>query len=311
MGYVADKGWTKGLRAFEASRFALAPVAPQMNLLGLLPPDDDQTNVGRCTGFGLAHGMYGAIYKATGLKVFFSPNFIYYNERVNEGTVSEDSGAMIGSDGIFTLQKLGACQLSTWPTETDFIAQPCAEAYTEALQHLVIHAYKVDNQNGQDLERALSSGFLVVYGIVLHQEFEELSPSNYVYHGTGSVIGGHCMVFYEYNLGTTVSSDGLAPGMIRSRNQWGANNWGNADSYDMPLSIAHSSAVDDCYVIDVVNSGPLSPVSGSGKTSSYRVPPMPVSLLKRDADGQLIAQRRDLRTEPEREEVWTSTLSHR
>lgn len=252
MGYKADKGWTQGLKAFEWSKFRLAPISQTVDLTALMPPDDDQTNVGRCTGFGLAHALFAALRKNFTINDLFSPNFIYYNERANEGTVDQDSGAMIGSDGIFTLQKQGACFLATWPTSTDFTALPCPDAYAEGLKHLVVHAYKVDNQNGQDLERALSSGFVVVYGIQLTDEFENLGPNNYVYNGIGNVIGGHCMVMFAYNLTSTMTTTGIAPNMVRSRNQWGAANWGRQDEFDMPLSLAHSSAVDDCYVIDVV-----------------------------------------------------------
>ena len=40
--------------------------------------------------------------------------FIYYNERVIEHTVNEDSGAMI-RDGIKTLAKQGVCTEKRWP----------------------------------------------------------------------------------------------------------------------------------------------------------------------------------------------------
>src|SRR5674536_26691 len=40
--------------------------------------------------------------------------FIYYNERVMEGTVGTDSGAMI-RDGIKTVNAVGACPESEWP----------------------------------------------------------------------------------------------------------------------------------------------------------------------------------------------------
>ncbi len=40
--------------------------------------------------------------------------FIYYNERVMEGTVREDASAMI-HDGIKTLVKQGAAPETAWP----------------------------------------------------------------------------------------------------------------------------------------------------------------------------------------------------
>ena len=40
--------------------------------------------------------------------------FVYYNERVIEHTVNQDSGAMI-RDGIKTLAKQGDCTEKKWP----------------------------------------------------------------------------------------------------------------------------------------------------------------------------------------------------
>lgn len=244
LGYKPDEKFPVGVvKAFTASPWAKVKALQSVDLRAQLPPDDDQGAVGRCTGFGLAHAMYAALYKANVKDVFFSPNFIYYNERVNMGTVTQDSGARIGADGIFTLKKSGSCLIKTWPTCKDFTQRPSAAAYTEGKKHLVITAYNVDNRNGDELERAMSAGFVIVYGIILHSSFEYLSPSNYIYTGQGNIIGGHCMVAFKYDKGT---------GRIRTRNQWGANNWGASDEFEMPLSLMHGSEVSDCYVIYAV-----------------------------------------------------------
>lgn len=242
LGYVPDPGWVKGALAFEVSPFRATPVAPSADLTALMAPDDNQGQVGECTGHGLARGTAAAVMKATGSFTLFSPKFIYYNERVIMGTVTQDSGAMIGADGITTLQQQGACLLTSWSMAQNYLQKPPTCAYAEGLKHLVLHAYKVDNRNGQDFERALSAGFPVVIGITLHAEFEDLNASSYVYHGRGAIIGGHCMVAYKYD---------LKSGLVTIHNQWG-DDWGLHDTYQMPLSIVHSSAVDDCWVIDAV-----------------------------------------------------------
>lgn len=243
LGYVPDAHFPKGVLRFEVSPWANTPVAQKVDLTSLMIPDDDQGQVGRCTGFGLARATASSLKKQFGgAFVIFSQDFIYYNERVLMGTVNQDSGAMIGQDGIATLKSQGACLLKTWPLSSSMnTKKPCQACYTEGAKHLTTQAYKVDNRNGQDLEKALSAGFVVVYGITLHEEFEDLNAQSYVYHGKGAVIGGHCMCFYKYNLLTKT---------ISSHNQWG--NWGNNDTFDMPISIAHSPAVDDCYVIYTV-----------------------------------------------------------
>lgn len=244
LGYKPDEKFPVGVvKAFSSTPWSNIKAKSMVDLSFKLPPDDDQTNVGRCTGFGLAHGMYAALYDAGIKDAFFSPNFIYYNERVNMGTVTQDSGARIGADGIYTLKKTGACFLKTWPTCKDFTQKPSTASYAEGKKHLVITAYNVDNRNGDEVERALSAGFVIVYGIILHEQFEDMNPQNSFYQGKGQVIGGHCMVAFAFD---------KTKGTIKTRNQWGKDKWGDKDNFTMPLSIMHSSEVSDCYVIYAV-----------------------------------------------------------
>jgi hypothetical protein len=241
LGYRGDEKFPAGVvKAFSASPWSNTRALNAVDLREQLAPDDDQTKYGRCTGFGLAHGCYAALYKAGVKNLFFSPNFIYWNERKNLGTITQDSGARIGADGIFTLKTTGACLLNTWPNCQDIFTQPPSAAFKEGLDHLVLQAYNVDNRNGDEIERAMSAGFVVVYGITLHAEFENLNATNFVYHGKGAVIGGHCMEMFKYDKAT---------GLFDSRNQWGKDKWGRADEFQMPASIVHSGAVNDCYVI--------------------------------------------------------------
>jgi len=69
---------------------------------------------GSCTG----NGIVGAIefdQRKQGTREFTTSRlFIYYNERVMERTVSQDSGAQV-RDGIKSVAKLGAPPESDWP----------------------------------------------------------------------------------------------------------------------------------------------------------------------------------------------------
>lgn len=58
--------------------------------------------------------------------------FIYYNERVIEGTVSPDAGAQI-PDGIKTVSNIGACDETLRPYDiTKFANKPPAKCYSAA-----------------------------------------------------------------------------------------------------------------------------------------------------------------------------------
>ena len=60
--------------------------------------------------------------------------FIYYNERVIEGTVDTDSGAQI-RDGIKVVNKQGAAAEKDWPYDiAKFAEKPPAKAFADALK---------------------------------------------------------------------------------------------------------------------------------------------------------------------------------
>ena len=85
-----------------------------VDLRKLCPPIEDQGQLVSCT----AHALTGALefleQKDNLPVVQLSRLFVYYNERALEGSVSQDSGAML-RDGIKTLAKQGICTEEKWP----------------------------------------------------------------------------------------------------------------------------------------------------------------------------------------------------
>jgi hypothetical protein len=244
LGYKPDPGFPKGIRTFENSPFKSTAIKATVDLSAINNPDDDQGSVGRCTGFGLARAV-AATYKAqTGSQIFLSPDFIYYNERVIEGNIYRDTGAAIG-DGIQSLKTQGACLLSLWKTTPALnTKKPTPAAYSDALGRVVLRAFKVNNRTGKDVERAMSAGFMLVFGITLKSDFETLNARNYTYTARGAIIGGHCMTFVKYR--TTPAGV-----VFTGQNQWG-DSWGLHDQFEIAASLVHSGAVDDVYAIQLV-----------------------------------------------------------
>src|SRR5437016_11006671 len=113
-------GWVPDLpdqrdQLYSAPVATLQTLPPQMDLQPQCPPVYDQGQLGSCTANAI-----GAAIQFDRMKQNLSPNFvpsrlfIYYNERVMEGTVSTDSGAQI-RDGIKSVAKQGACPEPDWP----------------------------------------------------------------------------------------------------------------------------------------------------------------------------------------------------
>jgi len=92
----------------------------------------DQGQLGSCTANAIAGALEFDRLKE-GLADFIpSRLFIYYNERVMEGTVGTDSGAQI-RDGIKSVGSIGAPPESDWPYNiAEFAVKPSPKAYKDA-----------------------------------------------------------------------------------------------------------------------------------------------------------------------------------
>src|SRR6266481_5515975 len=117
----------------------LRALPPRVDLRRQCPPVYDQGQLGSCT----ANAIGGAIefdQLKQGLPQIFVPSrlFIYYNERVLEGTTSSDSGATI-RDGIKTVANQGACPEPMWPyVISKFRSRPTTTCYTDAAKHTAV-----------------------------------------------------------------------------------------------------------------------------------------------------------------------------
>src|SRR5262249_49994541 len=97
--------------------------------------------------------------------------FVYYNERVIEGTVKQDAGAMI-RDGVKSVNRLGAPPESLWPyLISKFSQKPPAPAYKEALNHQVVSYQRVARDLAQ-MRGCLASGYPFVFGFTVYESFE-------------------------------------------------------------------------------------------------------------------------------------------
>src|SRR3954470_8877099 len=117
---VARYGWIPDLPdhrdyILRASARALAKLPRKIDLTKACPAVYDQGEIGSCTANAIAAAVEFDQMKQRMRGVFMpSRLFIYYNERVIEQTVEEDSGAMI-RDGIKSVAKQGACKEKLWP----------------------------------------------------------------------------------------------------------------------------------------------------------------------------------------------------
>jgi C1A family cysteine protease len=198
----------------------LAEVDPRQ----AMSPCYDQGNLGSCTANAIAGALeYDESLTLDTAVATPSRLFIYYCERVREGSVSTDSGAW-GRDGFKSLRKTGAPPEDIWPYDiSQFTTKPSEEAYLEAAHHKIggyTHpglGHDVTWEERRDaFKKVLSNRQTIAFGFTVYESFES---SNWVdgempmpQKGEG-VLGGHEVLLVGYLQGY--------PNHALVRNSWG------------------------------------------------------------------------------------------
>ena len=212
------------------------------------PPVYDQGQLGSCTANGWA-AVFDYIRKKSG-KAFMTPSrlFIYYNERVLEGSVSTDSGAQI-RDGAKTLNTQGVCTETLLPYNiAKFAVKPSTSCYSKALLNEATLYQNIKNGDIATIKALLDQGIPTVIGISVYSSFESATVAK-----TGMVpmpnrikeqlLGGHCVVIVGYDDTTSY---------FKCRNSWGTS-WGAKGYFYLPYAyVQNTSLTSDLWALQQV-----------------------------------------------------------
>ena len=212
-------------------------------------PIDDQGQLGSCTGNAIA-GAIDLIDKKTQNKILrVSRLFIYYQERLLEGSINYDAGAYI-RDGIKACYTYGAPQESLWPyTISKFAVKPSTASYADALNRKVTGYQRCVDFNS--VKAAVAAGNPVIVGFTVYASFEGALNNTtgmmpYPNVATEQVLGGHAVCIVGYN-------DNLNGGRFICRNSWGTG-WGDRGYFYMPYQvIKNTSMSSDFWTISAVH----------------------------------------------------------
>ena len=209
-------------------------------------PIENQGNLGSCTGNAVA-GAIELLNKRLKKQTDVSRLFIYYYERLIEGTINYDSGAYI-RDGIKACYKYGAPLENLWPYDiAKFKNQPSSTAITDAAKRKVTLYERIADHNG--CLDALSNGYPVIIGFDVYQSFVTNTVAKtgvmpYPNTRTEGLLGGHAVLLVGYN---------KSKQQYIVRNSWGTN-WGDKGYFYMPFKVIQNTSMSsDFWVIKSVN----------------------------------------------------------
>lgn len=239
-----------------------APIVPpkvfDLRTILSLPEALDEIDQGRassCTSNAIAFAFAVDEIKQKNADIFLpSRLFIYYNERLLEGTINSDSGAMI-SDGMKCISQYGVCDERHWIYDpTQFAVKPSDAAYQEAKSDKALKFANIDFSQDQTadariahLKTALRAGYPIIFGFTVYESFEGDAVAE-----TGmmpmpdttkeQVMGGHavCCVGYDDNKQCFIV-----------KNSWGL--WGDKGYFYMPYQFAQDpNMTDEFWVLQQV-----------------------------------------------------------
>lgn len=229
-----------GLNLFSGPTDGDLPSSVDLRTTGKVSAVRDQGQLGSCTGFAMGTGLRETLTNMAGVQAKqVSPLFLYYQERVLENTVTEDSGASM-ADGMNVLLNTGVCLESTIPYNiAKFTAKPSTKATQEAAKLKINVKTPLADLNA--LKSELAQGHPGVIGFQVYESFMSQDVAN-----TGNmpmpkdgeqIVGGHAVMIVGYD-------DSKQALLVK--NSWGTG-WGQKGYFWMPYAYVTPDRVDEIY----------------------------------------------------------------
>jgi C1A family cysteine protease len=212
-----------------------------------LSPVEDQGSLGSCTAQAWVAGVEYLDRVADGKHRDYSRLFVYYNERVLDGTVGQDVGAYV-RDGAKAIAKWGVAYESTWPYRVSkFAKKPSCWAYAEGRRRRALVYSRLDQTEEQVLAAVGLARVPVVFGFMVYDSFEsdQVAQTGMMpMPGPGErALGGHAVAIVGYDRPRR---------LFVVRNSWGAG-WGDRGYFYMPFDYAlDGDLAEDFWIIQKV-----------------------------------------------------------
>lgn len=243
-------GWIRDLPDHRDLHLALTysadPMPKIVDLRRACPPVYNQGNLGSCTANAAVFLVQYTEKEQTKTKrPVPSRLFHYYNTRVLQGTVNQDSGASIRN----ALKAFGSgyCNETLWPyMPMQFKDKPSKAAYDAARGHILGDMmYARIQQSEAAIKQSLLNNDPVTFGFTVYNSFMRVGKDGMIpLPGKSETVeGGHAIAIVGYD---------DAKKCFIIRNSWGAG-WGASGYAYMPYDyILNQNLASDFWVVKQV-----------------------------------------------------------
>lgn len=241
--------------------FSLKPLASiklpsSVDIRNLCPPIYDQGQQGSCTANA---GCAARTMLAGDPLLYLSRAFLYYQERVIEGTINQDSGASMRSV-CAAAKTVGICEDYLMPyNDKDYLTKPSDEAIENAFKYK-IKSYR-SLSSLEDIKKSLALNQKpVLLGMTVFEsmESEEVAKTGQLPmpKSDEKELGGHAVLVVGYKDAMITKApdciitrlflrkkQNASKGYLIVRNSWGVE-WGDKGYFYMPYEYVEKYTFD-------------------------------------------------------------------
>jgi len=212
-----------------------------------MPRIFDQGHLGSCTANAVAAAIeYDWILDNPGQHVRPRPSrlFIYYCERLIEGTLGQGDVGAYGRDGFKAAHKYGwVREAAEWPYDiTRYADDPPPPVWSDAIQNILTKPYKTVERSVDVIKSVLSNKQTMAFGFSVFESFESAAvATSGIVPMPGpaeKMLGGHEVLAIGYLE--------AHPDHALCRNSWGSS-WGLDGYFLMPWDYLMNAGLSDDF----------------------------------------------------------------
>lgn len=222
-------------------RLPIGSLPPVITLLPWLGPVKDQGDEGSCTGHAYSSHREFLARKYQAAGPILSPQFLYCQELIAEGSFPQDAGAN-SRTGCVILNQYGCCEEGIEPYVDGSLTKPTQDQIFNAKKWIGGAYHRIGHL--ADVLSCLNSGYCCTAGFVVYESFESDQVAN-----TGimpmpkpneAVLGGH---------ETLIVGHDIPNRRVLVQNSWGTS-WGINGRFWMPFEFVSNPAyVSDLWML--------------------------------------------------------------